>query len=464
MLGWPGNVLPDVAAEQPRIDVIAGAGAVADEDAQRLAAVEIGDVGAGGRAAGINRNATTANEKPLKSCASTPHRNVSASASFRYEGSRRSRPSPRGGWLERAKRTRRRVGILARIIPTPALRADPPLRGGTARGSTDALRLPAQRHHRLSRRPRLLREQPAEPGNARHAAERRDALEAGPQHRLVGIDGGLAGLALDRARSPRSASCWCSSGRNRPPAPCACSRASSIHFVDRHADVIVARPAIERHVLAPPRCRARRRIPSRDRWWPADRARTARGAACSSPRALRGSPARPRSTARRFPWPRAQPVRPRPPCLRPSRCRCSGTRPGCTCASPSADAARPTSSSSCAIGFLCRAGHLHARRRGRRCPRGTIAVNCGSVIRFDDGMMRPMRALVSVGVAARDDGVFQCAHQTLPVLESEQPHGVAAEDRLLWRSPTGTADPRSSPARRTRATGSSSPTPAASPR
>src|SRR5438093_424136 len=54
------------------------------------------------------------------------------------------------------------------------------------------------RHRRLSKRRLRLREQAAEAGEAWCAGRATDALEGGPQHRLVGIDDGLAGLPFDR--------------------------------------------------------------------------------------------------------------------------------------------------------------------------------------------------------------------------------------------------------------------------
>ena len=134
---------------------------------------------------------------------------------------------------------------------------------------------------------------------------------------------------------------------------------------------------------------------------------------------------------------------------------------GLQLASPSADAARPTSSSKLRDRLLVTAGHLDARHVNADA-RGRVAMK----LRFRhpvrgrddqaDARLRFQR------VTARDDGVFQRAHHALSWLESEQPHGVAAEDRLLRIARTGTAGPRSSPARRSCAPGNWSPTPAAS--
>src|SRR5262245_16235564 len=70
-----------------------------------------------------------------------------------------------------------------------------------ASSSLDAVSLPAPPAFAavtLSRGRLDLREQPAEPGDARDRAERRRPLERGPQRRLVGVDRRLTGLALDR--------------------------------------------------------------------------------------------------------------------------------------------------------------------------------------------------------------------------------------------------------------------------
>ena len=55
-----GDVAADVARDQPRIDVVAAAGAVADDQGDLLALVEIGDAVGGGavdRASRDRRNA-----------------------------------------------------------------------------------------------------------------------------------------------------------------------------------------------------------------------------------------------------------------------------------------------------------------------------------------------------------------------------------------------------------------------
>src|SRR5581483_2727003 len=58
---------------------------------------------------------------------------------------------------------------------------------------TSPVRTLASRHGGLG-----LREQAAEARKPRHAGSAADALEAGPDHRLIGIDARAAGLALDR--------------------------------------------------------------------------------------------------------------------------------------------------------------------------------------------------------------------------------------------------------------------------
>src|SRR5262245_51982471 len=106
---------------------------------------------------------------------------------------------------------------------------------------------PSVRELRLGRGGCSPGQQGPEPRNMRHAAERRNALERGPERRLVGIDCWLAGFALDRldrldlrrigaAQEETVGRNLRVLARERDPAR------------DRYPDVLIARADIERDV------------------------------------------------------------------------------------------------------------------------------------------------------------------------------------------------------------------------